>query len=155
VRMVIYQEASSVVNQNVSQGVADATAGLVTNKRSIESTVVVDDGDILVLGGLMQDEFQNNQDRVPGLAAIPGLGALFRNENRTRRKSNLMVFLRPVVMRDATASEALTLDRYDIIRAQQKDAQPEPRVLLPINEAPVLPPLREPVAPASQPAPQP
>ncbi len=155
VRMVIYQEASSVVNQNVSQGVADATAGLVTNKRSIESTVVVDDGDILVLGGLMQDEFQNNQDRVPGLASIPGLGALFRNENRTRRKSNLMVFLRPVVMRDATASEALTLDRYDIIRAQQKDAQPEPRVLLPINEAPVLPPLREPAAPAPQPAAQP
>lgn len=155
VRMVIYQEASSVVNQNVSQGVADATAGLVTNKRSIESTVVVDDGDILVLGGLMQDEFQNNQDRVPGLASIPGLGVLFRNENRTRRKSNLMVFLRPVVMRDAVASESLSLDRYDIIRAQQKDAQPEPRLLLPINEAPVLPPLREPGASAPAPVPAP
>ncbi|HSV69555.1 MAG TPA: type II secretion system secretin GspD [Methylibium sp.] len=154
VRMVIYQEASSVVNQNVSQGVADATAGLVTNKRSIESTVVVDDGDILVLGGLMQDEFQNNQDRVPGLASIPGIGALFRNENRTRRKSNLMVFLRPVVMRSAEQSEALTLDRYDIIRAQQKDTQPEPRLLLPINDAPVLPPMREP-QPATPPATQP
>jgi general secretion pathway protein D len=142
VRMVIYQEASSVVNQNVSQGVADATAGLVTNKRSIESTVVVDDGDILVLGGLMQDEYQNNQDRVPGLASIPGLGALFRNENRTRRKSNLMVFLRPQVMRSAEQTQAFSLDRYDLIRAQQKDTQPEPRLLLPINESPVLPPLR-------------
>ncbi len=152
VRMTIYQEASSVVNQNVSQGVADATAGLVTNKRSIESTVVVDDGDILVLGGLMQDEFQNNQDRVPGLAAIPGLGALFRNENRTRRKSNLMVFLRPQVMRSAEQTQSLSLDRYDLIRAQQKDTQPEPRALLPINEAPVLPPLRAPESGSSEPA---
>jgi general secretion pathway protein D len=151
VRMVIYQEASSVVNQNVSQGVADATAGLVTNKRSIETTVVVDDGDILVLGGLMQDQFQNNQDKVPGLGNIPGLGALFRNENRTRTKSNLMVFLRPVVMRDANASNTLTLDRYDLIRAEQQTSQPEPRRLLPINEAPVLPPLRTPGAPPDAP----
>ncbi|WP_292457568.1 type II secretion system secretin GspD, partial [Methylibium sp.] len=146
VRMVIYQEASSVVNQNVSQGVADATAGLVTNKRSIETTVVVDDGDILVLGGLMQDQFQNNQDKVPGLGNLPYVGGLFRNENRTRTKSNLMVFLRPVVIRDANAGTNLTLDRYDLIRGQQQNSQPEPRALLPINEAPVLPPLRAPGA---------
>jgi general secretion pathway protein D len=151
VRMVIYQEASSVVNQNVSQGVADATAGLVTNKRAIETTVVVDNGDILVLGGLMQDQYQNNQDKVPGLGNLPGIGGLFRNENRTRTKSNLMVFLRPVVIRDANAGNALTLDRYDLIRGQQQTSQPEPRVLLPINEAPVLPPLRQPGAPADAP----
>mgnify|MGYP002784859629 CR=1 FL=1 len=154
VRMTIYQEASSVVNQNVSQGVADATAGLVTNKRSIESTVVVEDGDILVMGGLMQDQFQDNSSRVPGLGSLPGIGGLFRSDNRTRTKSNLMVFLRPVVMRSAEQSNALTLDRYDLIRAQQRDAQPEPRVLLPVNEAPMLPPLRAPAAgePASAPA---
>lgn len=139
VRMTIYQEASSVVNQNVSQGVADATAGLVTNTRSIQSTVVVNDGDILVMGGLMQDQFQNNQDRVPLLGNAPVIGGLFRNENRTRTKSNLLVFLRPVVMRSADASNALTLDRYDMIRAQQQSAQPQPRALLPINDAPVLP----------------
>jgi general secretion pathway protein D len=142
IRMTIYQEASSVVNQNVAQGVADATAGLVTNKRAIESNVVVNDGDILVMGGLMQDQFQDNSSRVPILGSIPYLGALFRSDNRTRTKSNLMVFLRPVVMRDAAAATALTLDRYDLIRAQQKDTQPPYRMMLPINDAPVLPPLR-------------
>ncbi len=146
VRLAIYQEVSSVVNQNVSQGVADATAGLVTNKRSIESSVVVDDGQIIVLGGLMQDQFQNNRDKVPLLGDAPVVGGLFRSENRTRVKTNLMVFLRPVVMRDQEASNKVSLDRYDMIRAQQKDNQPQPRTLLPINEAPVLPPMRAPQA---------
>lgn len=156
VRMTLYQEVSSVVNQNVSQGVADATAGLVTNKRSLESTVVVDDGQILVLGGLIQDQFQDNSSRVPGLGSLPGIGALFRSDNRTRTKSNLMVFLRPVVVRTSEAQNALSLDRYDLIRAQQKDGQPEPRALLPINEAPVLPPMRAPNDPNSaQPGPTP
>ncbi len=155
VRMVIYQEASSVVNQNVSQGVADATAGLVTNKRSVESTVVVEDGDILVLGGLMQDQFQDNTSRVPGLGSIPGIGALFRSDNRTRTKSNLMIFLRPVVMRSVDQTNALTLDRYDMIRAQQKDAQPQPKALLPNYDSPIIPPLRAPGAssPVSVPPP--
>ena len=156
IRMTIYQEASSVVNQNVAQGVADATAGLVTNKRAIESNVVVNDGDILVMGGLMQDQFQDNSSRVPILGSIPYVGALFRSDNRTRTKSNLMVFLRPVVMRNAAAATALTLDRYDLIRAQQMDTQPPYRMMLPINDAPVLPPLR-PAQPGGemQPAPTP
>ena len=152
VRMVIYQEASSVVNQRVSQGVADATAGLVTNKRALESTVVVDDGDILVLGGLMQDQYQNNEDKIPGLGNLPGIGGLFRSDNRTRTKSNLMVFLRPVVMRTAEQSNALSLERYESIRSQQKDGQPVQRPLLPINESAILPPVRAPGAPANAPA---
>ncbi|MBN9204624.1 type II secretion system secretin GspD [Methylibium petroleiphilum] len=155
VRMTVYQEASSVVNQNVSQGVADATAGLVTNKRSIESTVVVNDGDILVMGGLMQDQFQDNSSRVPGLGRLPGIGALFRSDNRTRTKSNLMVFLRPQVMRSAENSNALSLDRYDLIRAQQQNSQPESRVLLPNFDIPVLPPLRPPPGEPMPPAPTP
>jgi len=151
VKMVIFQEVSSVVNQRVSQGVADATAGLVTNRRAVESTVVVDDGDILVLGGLMQDQYQNNEDKIPGLGNLPGIGALFRNENRTRTKSNLMVFLRPVVMRTAEQANALSLERYDLIRSQQKDGQPVQRALLPINESAILPPVRGPGAPADAP----
>ncbi|MBL0719080.1 type II secretion system secretin GspD [Piscinibacter sp. Jin2] len=158
VRMVIYQESSSVVNQNVSQGVADATAGLVTNKRSIESTVVVNDGDILVMGGLMQEQFQDNSSKVPGLGNLPGIGALFRSDNRTRTKSNLMVFLRPVVMRDAEAANALSLGRYDLIRAQQQATQPPQRPGLDVGDAPQLPPLPGTVpagaaGPASAPAP--
>lgn len=150
VRMVIYQESSSVVNQNVSQGVADATAGLVTNKRSIESTVVVNDGDILVMGGLMQEQFQDNTSKVPGLGSLPGIGALFRSDNRTRTKSNLMVFLRPVVMRDADAANALSLGRYELIRAQQQGAQPADKPGLDVGPGPMLPAL-----PGSAPAEQP
>ena len=150
VRMVIYQESSSVVNQNVSQGVADATAGLVTNKRSIESTVVVNDGDILVMGGLMQEQFQDNTSKVPGLGSLPGIGALFRSDNRTRTKSNLMVFLRPVVMRDADAANALSLGRYELIRAQQQGAQPADKPGLDVGPGPVLP-----APPGSAPAEQP
>ncbi|MFN3416124.1 MAG: type II secretion system secretin GspD [Caldimonas sp.] len=157
VRLSIYQEVSSVVNQNVSRGVADATAGLVTNKRSIESSVVVDDGQIIVLGGLMQDQFTDNRDKVPVLGDVPVLGGLFRSENRSRVKTNLMVFLRPVVMRDQDASNRLSLDRYDQIRAQQIATQPPPRALLPVNEAPVLPAreLPPPADAATPPAPAP
>ena len=142
VRLQIYQEVSSVVDQRVSQGVAPATAGLITNKRSIESNVVVDDGNVIVLGGLMQDQYQNAEDRLPYLGSAPIIGGLFRSSNRSRVKTNLMVFLRPVVMRDQESANKLSLDRYDQIRAEQKDLQPINRPLMPIREAPVLPPMR-------------
>ena len=142
VRMTIYQE-----NSNVVAG-ASSSAGPTTDKSAIETTVVVDDGQIMVLGGLLKDEYTGNVGKVPLLGDIPILGNLFRNDNRTRTKTNLMVFLRPVVIRTQDAANALTLDRYDSIRAMQKDAQPTPSVLVPVNEAPVLPPLRPvPVAP--------
>jgi general secretion pathway protein D len=139
VRMTIFQESSSV-SDKVAPGTSNA--GPSTNKRSIESTVVVDDGAILVLGGLIEDRFTENKSKVPLLGDIPGIGALFRSESRTKSRTNLMVFLRPVVMRDGDGSNKLSLDRYDLIRAQQKDAQPAPSVVLPINDSPVLPPLR-------------
>ncbi len=145
VRMVIYQENSSVSSTS-------ATAGPTTDKSAIETTVVVDDGAIMVLGGLLKDEYSGSVSKVPYLGDIPVLGNLFRIDNRTRSKSNLMVFLRPVVIRTHQAADALTLDRYDAIRAQQKDSQPTPSVVVPINEGPVLPPLRPPTDPASPPA---
>ncbi|MEN9544810.1 MAG: ral secretion pathway protein [Pseudomonadota bacterium] len=144
VRLQIYQEVSSVVNQAVSSGAAPATAGLVTNKRAIESNVVVDDGNIIVLGGLMQDQYQGGEDRLPYLGNLPVVGALFRSSNRNRVKTNLMVFLRPVVMRDQEATTRLSLDRYDLIRAEQQGLQPPARPLLPIQEGPTLPPARPP-----------
>ena len=155
VRMQVYQEVSSVVNQAVSTGVADATAGLVTNKRAVESNVVVDDGQVIVLGGLMQDQFSNNRDKIPLLGDAPLIGPFFRSENRSRVKTNLMVFLRPVVMRDQEAASRLSLDRYDLIRAQQQALQPEQRFVMPINEAPMLPPLRGPQVPDSATPPTP
>jgi len=139
VRMTIFQEQSSVQG---TAAVGTSNAGPSTTKRSIESTVVVDDGQIIVLGGLIQDEFVDSNARVPVLSDIPGIGRLFRSDSRTKRRTNLMVFIRPVVMRDAASSNTLSLDRYEQIRAQQKDQQPAPSVVLPINDAPVLPPQR-------------
>jgi general secretion pathway protein D len=148
VRMTIYLESSSV-SDKVAPGTSNA--GPSTNKRQIESNVIVDDGGIIVLGGLIEDRFVDNKSKVPLLGDIPVLGGLFRSENRTKSRTNLMVFLRPVVLRDAASSERLSLDRYDLMRGQQKDSQPAPHPMLPIQDSPVMPPLRPaaPAAPAS------
>ncbi len=143
VRMTIFQESSSV-SDRVAPGTTNA--GPSTDKRSIESTVVVDDGAILVLGGLIEDRFEESKSKIPLLGDLPVVGALFRSESREKRRTNLMVFLRPIVMRDSESATALTMDRYDLIRAQQKDAQPRPSIVMPINESPVLPPQRPPGA---------
>lgn len=140
VRMTIYQESSSL-SRDVAPGTTNA--GPTTNKRSIESNVVVDDGQIIVLGGLIEDRFEETKNKVPLLGDIPLLGALFRSETREKRRTNLMVFLRPVVMRDGPSVNNFSLDRYDLIRATQKDAQPSRSLVLP-NDAPVVPPLRSP-----------
>jgi len=139
IRMAIFQESSSLSSQ-VAPGTSNA--GPSTNKRSIESNVVVDDGQILVLGGLIEDRYTDNRSKVPLLGDIPYLGALFRSESRTKTRTNLMVFLRPVVMRDADTANRLSLDRYEQIRGFQKDMQPPNSFLVPINDSPVIPPMR-------------
>ena len=129
-----------------------------TNKRSFESNVLVEDGAVVVLGGLLQDEYAGNQEKVPGLADVPFFGNLFKSEARSRKKTNLMVFLRPVVVRDAAATNALSMDRYDLMRSQQQQSQPPSSVLIPVNQAPVLPTLNPPkpaAAPAATPQPVP
>lgn len=146
VKLQIFQEVSSVLPSSVNN-----PSGLITNKRAIESTVLVDDGGIVVLGGLLQDEYGGNQDKVPGLGDVPVLGNLFRSEKRSRKKTNLMVFLRPVVVRDARAGDALAMDRYQWMRSLQQQAQPEPSRWHPIQDAPVLPP-QWPLTPAVAPA---
>jgi general secretion pathway protein D len=147
VRMTIYQENSSVVPNS-----AGSAQGLTTDKSAIETSVVVDDGSMIVLGGLLKDEFTDSDGRVPGLASIPILGNLFKNDSRTRVKTNLMVFLRPVVIRDQQAADKLVADRYETIRATQQNNQPQPSLLAPINDAPVLPELKN-AKPAEAPAP--
>jgi general secretion pathway protein D len=76
---------------------------------------------------------------VPLLGDIPVIGGLFRSENRSRKKTNLMVFLRPVVMRTQEASNQLSMDRYELMRTMQNETQPQQRLLVPVNQAPVLP----------------
>lgn len=120
VRLQIYQEVSSVLDAN-------NPAGVITNTRSIESTVLVDDGQIVVLGGLIQDSVRDGVSKVPVLGSIPLLGGLFRYDNHSRTKTNLMVFLRPTILRDSDSAHALSSERYDYIRGQQIDAGPAHR----------------------------
>jgi general secretion pathway protein D len=138
VKLSIFQEVSSVLASSVN-----TTTGLITNKRSIESNVLVDDGQIVVLGGLLQDEYSGNVDQVPGLGDIPIFGNLFKSQTRGRKKTNLMVFLRPVVVRDARQTASLSQDRYERMRGAQQQAQPNNTDfggrMLGIKEAPVLP----------------
>ena len=136
VKMQIFQEVSSVVTASI-----DSKNGPITNKRSIESNVLVEDGSIVVLGGLLQDDYTNNQEKVPGLGDIPLFGNLFRSETRSRKKTNLMVFLRPVVMRDAAATENLSMNRYEQMRGTQMNEQPLPSTVVPVGGAAVVPEL--------------
>ena len=137
VKLQIFQESSNVLQSSVN-----SPSGIITNKRSIESNVVVNDGAIVVLGGLLQDTYSGNQDKVPVLGNIPVLGNLFKAERRTRSKTNLMVFLRPVVIRDGASSDTLSLDRYESMRAVQKDPQLPNNALVPVDGTLVMPPLK-------------
>ncbi len=141
VKMQIFQEVSSVLASTVNN-----PNGPTTSKRSIESNVLVDDGSIVVIGGLLQDEYSSSTEKVPGLGDIPVLGNLFKSEIRRRNKTNLMVFLRPVVVRDNAASETLAYDRYDSMRSMQQSSQPVSNVMLrgvsSSSVLPVLPPAR-------------
>ncbi|MBS0316829.1 MAG: type II secretion system secretin GspD [Proteobacteria bacterium] len=147
VKMSIYQEVSSI-----QAGTLNNLNGPTTNKRSIESTVLVDDGSIVVLGGLLQDNYSANQQKVPGLGDVPLVGSLFRSDTRERTKTNLMVFLRPVIVRSADDSRALSLSRYDLMREVQQAAQPSSSITVPVNSAPVMAPA--PSAPGQPAAPQ-
>lgn len=146
VKLQIFQEVSSVDPATVN-----SANGPTTNKRSIESNVLVDDGGIVVLGGLLQDEYSRNQEKVPGVGDVPLFGNLFKSETRTRKKTNLMVFLRPVVVRDAQQTDELSIDRYDLMRLKQEAMQPPDSKLVPINSAPVLPALRNAPRPTTPP----
>ncbi len=137
VRMTVFQEKSSV-----DQASKNAPSGLITNKSSIETTVVIDDGATLVLGGLLTDAFNEGTNKIPFLGDVPVLGNLFKTRSRERSKTNLMVFLRPVVIRDQAASNQVTMDRYEYMQQRLVDTQPEKTLLMTINESPTLPSLK-------------
>ena len=133
--MAIYQETSSIQQST--------TSGLITSKRSIDTNVLVDDGQIIVLGGLIEDTLNDSLEKVPGLGDIPVLGYLFKYQTKKRGKTNLMVFLRPTVVRTDMQSEALAGDRYDYIRGAQLAVQPEDNALMPNIDMPRLAPLED------------
>ena len=136
VKLDIYQEVSSI-DERASNSAA--SAGIVTNKRAIDTSILLDDGQIMVLGGLLQDGYSQSNDAVPWLGSLPGIGALFRNERRAITKTNLMVFLRPYIIRDSEAGRSITLNRYDFMRRAQSGLQPERSWAMPDMQAPQLP----------------
>ena len=133
IKLVIYQEVSSVLDTT-------SPAGVTTNMRAIETNVLVDDGAIVVLGGLVQDNVSNTIEKVPVLGDIPIFGHLFRFETRKQQKTNLMVFLRPFIVRDDAAMRGVTVDRYDRMRRLEESTAPAPHSVLPEIPPPTLPP---------------
>lgn len=127
VKLKIFEEVSSVTQDKALVQSAD----IITNKRSLESTVLVDSGQIVVLGGLIQDDHEASLDKVPLLGDIPYLGSLFKYTSRSHKRTNLMIFLRPVVLKDAHSAATLTADRYEYIRNLQGELGVPADVLLP------------------------
>jgi general secretion pathway protein D len=115
------------------------SADISTNKRSIKTTVLIEDGGIIVLGGLMSDTVTESEDRVPGLGAIPIIGNLFKSRSGSRQKKNLVVFIRPRIMRDADATESTSESKYDEIRRMQQGINGGHITLLPGQKQPVVP----------------
>jgi general secretion pathway protein D len=145
VKLTIEQETSSL-----SQG-ASGAVDLVTNTRTITTSVFVNDGDILVLGGLMDDQLRQGEQRVPGLGRIPGLGWLFRARKTEHTKTNLMVFIRPTILRNAEDARFQTGQKYRSVQTLQHELANDKVRLLKNEPQPTLPPL--PPGPEETPAP--
>jgi general secretion pathway protein D len=117
------------------------SADISTNKRSIKTTVLIEDGGVIVLGGLMSDTVLESEDRVPGLGAIPVIGNLFKSRSGSRQKKNLLVFIRPKILRDAVATETTSEVQYNDLRQNQKLLNNGHITLLPGQKQPVVPPI--------------
>ena len=141
VKLLIYQEVSNVIQSTLAQ-----SNGPSFTKRSVSTVVQPDEDELVVLGGLIQDQVENITNQVPVLGNIPYLGALFRYQSRTRTRTNLMVFLRPHVIRDE-ASKSVYAEKYDMIRKVQIDAQAPHTLPLPDMPGTILPPRAEKPAP--------
>ena len=127
---------------NIAQSAANAV-DLITNQRIIETTVIVDDGDILVLGGLMQDTLLESDQSIPVLGKIPLIGALFRSRTTKKTKTNLMIFIRAKIMRDSAETAMQTNAKYTLIRNVQEGRRGDDIQLMPGRSRPVLPELQE------------
>jgi len=137
IQLQIEQEVSSLTRSTV------ATADVVTNKRTIKTSVMVEDGKMVVLGGLISDELQQVTQKVPVLGDIPVLGALFRSESVEKVKRNLMIFLHPVIVRDDASSAQVSQSKYGYMRAKQLEQQTTTSPLLSPKDVPMLPNLND------------
>jgi general secretion pathway protein D len=136
IKLAIYNESSSVAASSVN-----AAQGITLNTRIIENNVIADDGQIIVLGGLIEDTAADSVEKVRGLGDIPVIGNLFKYNTRSRKKTNLMVFLRPVVIRSKEQSQSLAADRYDYMRSAGAALEPDTSPLVRKLGGPELPAL--------------
>jgi general secretion pathway protein D len=120
IKLFLRQEVSSVAGP-----VSNDSSDLIINKREIETTVTVDDGDILALGGLLDDNERRTLEKIPLLGDIPAIGQLFRSRSKARNKTNLMVFIRPTILRSREDAQDMTAQRYSYIRGRQLQANPK------------------------------
>lgn len=127
---------------NIAQSAAGAV-DLITNQRTVETTVIVDDGEILVLGGLIEDTMRESDQSVTFLGKIPVLGALFRSRTTEKKKTNLMIFIRAKIMRDTAETSFETNAKYNMIRDIQESNDSNPVQLMPNESRPIMPPLSE------------
>nr|MBS0019919.1 type II secretion system secretin GspD [Gammaproteobacteria bacterium] len=140
-RLDIEQELSRVIPSTAPSGAGSVGAvDLITNVRSLRTTVMVEDGEMLVLGGLLDDDVTQSQQKVPVLGDIPVLGHLFRFDSSGKRKRNLLIFLRPLILREAVASK-ISGTKYNYLRAEQLRERGAGIRLMPSDAAPLLPPL--------------
>jgi general secretion pathway protein D len=144
VRLAIYIEDSSVAS-------GSAADNPVLNKRSFQTNVLVEDGSFVVISGLIQDQADERQNKVPVLGDIPLIGRLFRYDTRAHTKTQTMVFLRPTIIRDEKAAADVAVNRYDYMRTQIERSRQGSLPPLPDLSVENLPPLPPPARPAGPP----
>jgi len=133
IKLDIEQSVDSIAPSN------QAASDLITNKRSIRTSVLVDDGGTIVLGGLIKDDINESEQKVPILGDIPFLGALFRHKGSEKVKNNLLVFIHPTIVRDAAVATAISSSKYDYVRAEQLKFQNKGVMMMDKSDVPVLP----------------
>ena len=133
VRLVLYQEVSRIQDQSIA-------TGIILSKRSLESSVVVDDAQIVVLGGLIEDRLTDGTDKVPIAGDVPVVGQLFRYDARRREKTNLMIFLKPTIVRSGADGRDFTSERYQYLQGEQQRMNPGERAFWNDPAVPTLPP---------------
>ncbi|HEY2395463.1 MAG TPA: type II secretion system secretin GspD [Rudaea sp.] len=133
VRLEIHQEVSSLAPP------VSGASDLVTNKREVQTTVLIKDDSVFVIGGLISDNVKDNAQSVPGLGAIPFLGNLFRYRSNDHQKQNLMVFLHPRILRDAVTEASVSSEKYNFIRTQQLEMRESNEIATPSRDMPMLP----------------
>ena len=133
VRLVLYQEVSRIQDQS-------SATGIILSKRSLESSVVLDDSQIVVLGGLIEDRLTDGTDKVPIAGDVPVFGQLFRYDARRREKTNLMIFLKPTIVRSGADGREFTSERYRYLQGEQQRMDPGERAFWNDPAMPALPP---------------